>query len=57
MDTNHFCFWLQGFVELNDGKEPIPEQWRMIKEHLSTVFMKVTPPLIKTLDMNDIAVC
>lgn len=54
MDTNHFCFWLQGFVELNDGKQPTPEQWEMIKEHLSTVFMKVTPPLF---DYNYVAIC
>lgn len=58
MDESHFCFWLQGFVELNDGKEPTPEQWQMIKEHLSTVFLKVTPQLINPLLTNGgIAIC
>lgn len=45
MATNDFAFWLQGFVELNGGKMPTPEQWQMIVEHLATVFNKVTPPL------------
>lgn len=42
MQPTDFCYWLQGFVELN-GEQPTPEQWRSIKEHLQTVFKKVTP--------------
>lgn len=42
MTSEQFAYWLQGFVELN-GSEPTAEQWQSIKEHLKTVFVKVTP--------------
>lgn len=42
MQAEQFAYWLQGFVELN-GDMPNPEQWQSIKEHLATVFVKVTP--------------
>lgn len=42
MTSEQFAYWLQGFVELN-GSEPTPEQWQSIKDHLKTVFVKVTP--------------
>lgn len=42
MQPTDFCYWLQGFVELN-GEQPTPEQWKSIKEHLQTVFKKITP--------------
>lgn len=45
MDALAFAYWLQGFVELTGGQQPTPEQWKMIQEHLQTVFKKVTPPL------------
>lgn len=45
MTPEQFCFWLQGWSEMEDDEVPSPEQWKMIKEHLSTVFNKVTPPL------------
>lgn len=43
-----FCYWLQGFAELreNGGNSPTAEQWKLIREHLATVFNKVTPPLL-----------
>lgn len=41
MNPNDFCYWLQGFAEVN-GKTPTEEQWKMIKEHLQLVFKKVT---------------
>lgn len=43
MNTEQFCYWLQGFGELTP-EPPTPEQWQAIKEHLATVFHKVTPP-------------
>lgn len=43
MTPENFCYWLQGFVELQK-EQPTPEQWDAIKDHLSTVFNKVTPP-------------
>jgi hypothetical protein len=44
MNEHDFCLWLQGFAELNT-QPPTPEQWQSIREHLQTVFKKVTPPL------------
>jgi hypothetical protein len=38
-----FCYWLNGFCELST-EPPTAEQWKAIKEHLQTVFHKVTPP-------------
>ncbi len=44
MTAEQFAYWLQGYAELN-ATPPSPEQWQMIREHLATVFHKVTPPL------------
>jgi len=43
MDALQFAYWLQGYAELT-SEAPTPEQWASIKEHLATVFKKVTPP-------------
>lgn len=43
MTPEQFCYWLQGFAELS-GEQPTPEQWKAIREHLQTVYHKVTPP-------------
>lgn len=50
MTPENFCYFLQGFVELN-GNPPTPEQWQSIKEHLQLVMNKVTPPV---RNVNDI---
>lgn len=44
MTPEQFAYWLQGFVELG-GERPTEAQWDSIKEHLQTVFNKVTPPV------------
>lgn len=44
MTAEQFTYWLQGFSELNAGP-PDEAQWQSIREHLATVFKKVTPPL------------
>ena len=44
MTAEQFAYWLQGFAELNEAP-PTAEQWQSIREHLATVFVKVTPPL------------
>ena len=44
MTSEQFAYWLQGFVELG-GERPTEAQWDSIKEHLQTVFNKVTPPV------------
>jgi hypothetical protein len=43
MTPERFCYWLQGFAELNAPIPPTIEQWQSIREHLATVFDKVTP--------------
>ena len=45
MNAEQFAYWLQGFVELNPSPQPSSEQWESIKQHLQTVFIKVTPQL------------
>lgn len=44
MTPEQFAYWLQGFAE-NRAEPPQAEQWENIKNHLATVFTKVTPPL------------
>lgn len=44
MNEQQFAYWLNGFAELNQ-QPPTPEQWKSIREHLATVFKKVTPAL------------
>ena len=43
MDSLQFCYWLQGFSELNNGTPPNDMQWKAIRDHLGLVFNKVTP--------------
>lgn len=44
MTPEQFAYWLQGCCELNpDMEQPTPGQWKAIKDHLATVFTKVTP--------------
>jgi hypothetical protein len=45
MTAEQFAYWLQGFTELSEWKQPTPEQWKSICEHLGLVFNKVTPPV------------
>jgi hypothetical protein len=45
MTAEQFAYWMQGFAELTGEEVPTSGQWRSIREHLQTVFMKVTPPL------------
>jgi hypothetical protein len=42
MTPEQFAYWLQGYVELI-GNRPSEARWKAIKEHLATVFVKVTP--------------
>lgn len=42
MTAEQFAYWMQGFAELN-SEPPTAEQWQSMKEHLATVFVKVTP--------------
>lgn len=43
MTEREFCYWLQGMLEIG-GVAPLDErQVQIIKDHLATVFAKVTP--------------
>lgn len=44
MDAQSFVYWLQGFAELHE-EPPTAAQWTSIRDHLSLVFDKVTPPM------------
>lgn len=44
MTPEQFCYWLQGFCELNHCP-PNEAQWQSIRDHLNTVFKKVTPSI------------
>lgn len=61
MTPEQFAYWLQGCSELNPSMEaPSPEQWKVIKDHLATVFIKVTPPFpqksigVQPIDRNSV---
>ena len=38
MTERDFCYWLQGFFELNQPKSLTPEQTLEVKKHLYNVF-------------------
>ncbi len=43
MTSEHFCIWLQGFLELSHDNISLTEkQVRIVKEHLKLVFEKKT---------------
>ena len=42
MTPEQFAYWLQGYAEIS-GKQPTESEWQVIKDHLQTVFNKVTP--------------
>lgn len=53
MTSRDFCYWLQGYFELNDlvsnkpGEDPItPKQADMIRKHLAMVFKHEIDPLM-----------
>ena len=55
MTPEQFVYWLQGFNEIRD-KNAVglsEDQWEIVREHLQTVFHKVTPErdIIKSPDL------
>lgn len=51
MNAEQFAYWLQGFAEDN-AEPPTPEKWQSIRDHLQTVFVKVTPTYIPPLTVD-----
>ncbi len=45
MTPEQFVYWLQGFLELTGATKIDDWQAKTIKEHLATVFTKVTPAI------------
>ncbi len=45
MQPINFCYWLQGWIELQNPNEITPVQLQEIKNHLSLVLEKKTPNL------------
>ncbi len=43
ISPENFAYWLNGFVEVTEGKRPSDKQWRTITDHLAEVFVKTTP--------------
>lgn len=45
MTPEQFTYWLQGFVEIRETEKVglTEREWDIIKDHLKTVFNKVTP--------------
>jgi len=51
--AKNFIMWLSGFVELS-GSDPTLTQWDIICDHLSLVFIKVTPNRATPTSKDDI---
>lgn len=55
MTSRDFCFWLQGFFELNPGTDGrlglTPEQSSIVRRHLSLVFKhEIDPSMAEPAD-------
>jgi hypothetical protein len=48
MTPEQFTYWLQGFMEILDPTMIHEKETQIIKDHLKTVFNKVTPEYINT---------
>lgn len=55
MTPEQFAYWLQGHAEMNGS--PTAEQWKVIVDHLQTVFNKVTPAYSPLPKLTDIKYC
>jgi|SRR5882724_4601951 len=58
MTPENFCYWLQGWLEIQNPARITPEQIKEIQNHLDLVFTKVTPIVQKKenpvlLDIKD----
>jgi hypothetical protein len=43
MTPENFCYWLNGFIEINQPEEITEKQLQIIKDHLKLVMEKKTP--------------
>ena len=57
MNERDFCYWLQGFIELN-GIETLSEtQVQIIQEHLNLVLNKTTFTTLSAKYILDVPTC
>jgi len=56
MTPEQFVYWLQGFVEIREKQEVglTEREWDIIKDHLQTVFNKVTPNRPRLADITNV---
>lgn len=47
MSPENFTYWLRGYFELTNSNCLMPEQIKIINDHLDLVFTKVTPDITK----------
>ena len=52
MTPENLCYWLQGFLEIQNPNSLNETQIQIIKDHLSLVFKKETPSRVFTRDIN-----
>ncbi len=53
MSSRDFCFWLQGFLELNKPKSLTEEQTKLVAAHLNLVFKHEIDPSIGDQEHQD----
>ena len=56
MTPEQFTYWLQGFVEIRESEQAglTEREWDIIKDHLQTVFHKVTPNRSHPSDITNV---
>lgn len=53
MTSRDFCYWLQGWFELEDHKEIGPETTKKIRNHLNMVFRHEIDPSFGDKDKQE----
>lgn len=53
MTPEQFCYWLQGYFEMSEAEKLDEKQVKILKDHLSLVFKKVTPDYTVTTPAID----
>ena len=53
MTEKEFIIWLHGFLEISGDKTLDENQLQVIKDHLSTFFIKITPERKEIKDQQD----
>lgn len=57
MSTQDFCFWLQGWFEIQKPQSITATQLQEIKNHLDLVFNKVTPNVVDFSGLEQLLDC